>query len=635
VCGSSVGFDELLTLSALADDQLTAALRKLCDVRLLVESARDEFTFSHALTRQVVEGTMLARERRSIHRRILGILPPDVSEARIVHHALGADDVALARSAAAKVAPVALAAGQPTRARDMALLAISANPDHSSLGVLAQASWQLRDRPSARRAAEQMLLSTPDDRIVIARMRWLLARLAWETLDAIAFRSHVADLASLFRDATFDELPELLTMHAELKMLVADPDEVACGEQAVIAATGTPFEDRAKLNLGSSLTSEPGRREEGRAILMEIVRSHRCDSFNHARALNNLLCDLVYAELPANVLPIIDELEQHVVATGLVSSFAEQIPLFREQCAERIGDRLLAESGLAWFGPVAPEPHTCLAAAVALLELDSGSPGDVCRAVTVEADRRRDRVDRDKLVWTDAVAVQTAAHDGDADVKALLDQLFDPAVQGSRYMIDAIETRGRAAVVLARKGSAQAAATLARWRAWVGDDPDAVAVTAHLEAIAAEATDDHATAIKRYRDSLHGLPIRSCTVYADALRGLARCTANMGDREQARTSARQAVEKLAHWPGTDRDQCIRLLRELGGRPTRSRTDQVLSDREVEVAALITQGLTNREIGDSLGIAPRTVGVHVTHILEKLGVSKRSQIAAHVARHEAE
>ena len=45
-------------------------------------------------------------------------------------------------------------------------------------------------------------------------------------------------------------------------------------------------------------------------------------------------------------------------------------------------------------------------------------------------------------------------------------------------------------------------------------------------------------------------------------------------------------------------------------------------------------MTNREIGESLGIATRTVGVHVSHILEKVGVSKRSEIAAHVARREA-
>jgi DNA-binding CsgD family transcriptional regulator len=163
---------------------------------------------------------------------------------------------------------------------------------------------------------------------------------------------------------------------------------------------------------------------------------------------------------------------------------------------------------------------------------------------------------------------------------------------------------------------------------------NAVAMTAHLEAIAAESSGDHLTAADGYRRSLEGVPIRACVIYADALRGIARCTAAAGDRETARDWARQAVDTLARWPGVGLDQSIRLLRQLGGRPAPSRRDHVLSDREVEVAALVTRGLTNREIGASLGIAPRTVGVHVTHILDKLDLSTRSEIAAHVARREA-
>jgi DNA-binding CsgD family transcriptional regulator/tetratricopeptide (TPR) repeat protein len=53
----------------------------------------------------------------------------------------------------------------------------------------------------------------------------------------------------------------------------------------------------------------------------------------------------------------------------------------------------------------------------------------------------------------------------------------------------------------------------------------------------------------------------------------------------------------------------------------------LSRRELEVLALISQGRTNREIGDRLFISQKTVGVHVGNILAKLGVSGRVEAAS--------
>jgi DNA-binding NarL/FixJ family response regulator len=53
----------------------------------------------------------------------------------------------------------------------------------------------------------------------------------------------------------------------------------------------------------------------------------------------------------------------------------------------------------------------------------------------------------------------------------------------------------------------------------------------------------------------------------------------------------------------------------------------LSARELEVAQLVAEGLTNRQIADRLVISPRTAQNHVQHILTKLGFSTRSQIAA--------
>src|SRR6266576_5647888 len=76
-----------------------------------------------------------------------------------------------------------------------------------------------------------------------------------------------------------------------------------------------------------------------------------------------------------------------------------------------------------------------------------------------------------------------------------------------------------------------------------------------------------------------------------------------------------------------------IRRELSEAPTEKSAVR-LSARELEVAGMVAQGLTNREIAAKLFISERTADGHLEHIREKLGVNTRAQVTAWVVRHES-
>ncbi|MBE1565893.1 helix-turn-helix transcriptional regulator [Nonomuraea africana] len=99
-----------------------------------------------------------------------------------------------------------------------------------------------------------------------------------------------------------------------------------------------------------------------------------------------------------------------------------------------------------------------------------------------------------------------------------------------------------------------------------------------------------------------------------------------GDRTAAQkewTLARESAEQLGATPlATALAEFGRRARFVGAGSTGG-----LTAREVEVLALVAEGLGNREIGERLFIAQKTVSVHVSNILGKLDASTRTQAAA--------
>ena len=101
-----------------------------------------------------------------------------------------------------------------------------------------------------------------------------------------------------------------------------------------------------------------------------------------------------------------------------------------------------------------------------------------------------------------------------------------------------------------------------------------------------------------------------------------------GDRTRAEPVARDAdrlARALSMAAYVDRTGALVAQVGTGGRLA------ALSRRETEVATLVAEGLTNRQIAERLVVSERTAENHVQHILTKLGFTTRSQVAAWVVR----
>jgi DNA-binding CsgD family transcriptional regulator len=57
----------------------------------------------------------------------------------------------------------------------------------------------------------------------------------------------------------------------------------------------------------------------------------------------------------------------------------------------------------------------------------------------------------------------------------------------------------------------------------------------------------------------------------------------------------------------------------------------LSDRELEVVRLVAEGLSNKEISSRLKLSDKTVKNHISHILAKMNLTARTQVAVYAIR----
>jgi DNA-binding CsgD family transcriptional regulator len=183
------------------------------------------------------------------------------------------------------------------------------------------------------------------------------------------------------------------------------------------------------------------------------------------------------------------------------------------------------------------------------------------------------------------------------------------------------EETDEALALALESGDVWALGELYAWRRRAGVD-DRVEDAAVAAPYASELRDDWAAAAREW--DKRGCPYEAALARADS------------GEEALLERALASFQRLGAVPAaraTARRLRLRGVRSIARGPRRSTIENPgqLTSRQIEILALLADGLTNAEIAARLYITPKTVAHHVSAILGKLDVRSRRQAAAQAAR----
>jgi DNA-binding NarL/FixJ family response regulator len=208
-----------------------------------------------------------------------------------------------------------------------------------------------------------------------------------------------------------------------------------------------------------------------------------------------------------------------------------------------------------------------------------------------------------------AGVLASAAPDAGTELRGRMLGAVEPLAARARAVVGRL-TEGHGAETRAWGARLEAELLRLRWLAATRDTPSAAELVAAWRA--------SVTAFDGYGHVYEGA--RSRARLAAALHATGDDDAAMAAAAQARATA----DALGARPLLD--EIARMLPPL----TRPRGIPDLTPREAEVLTLVARGLSNGQIGKQLFISTKTVSVHVSNVLAKLGASGRTEAAA-VAR----
>jgi predicted ATPase/DNA-binding CsgD family transcriptional regulator len=692
---TSPGARDLLTLAAVAGEQFDLRLletlsqtgikeflqqvRELVDARLVSEVTPETFSFRHALTRQAVISTLLGRERQALHLKIAkGIeaqnpVSLDAFLTDLSYHFYAAGSWPSARDYSEK-------AGQKTQA----LAAPRETVIHFSRAI--EAARQIGDRPSfacleGRARAYEMLGDFDRSRddfeaaLVAARLSQVLMD-EWQA---------TLNLGFLWQSRNYNRAGQYFQAALELAHELGDPavlgrslNRLGNWRMSQNLNQNQTFEAR-ELHLQALHIFEDLQNDLGVAETLELLElSHyMCGNIIQGvtcfyRALElwdrlgnqrGKLFSLLHASFPlvieTEVTPPIDpamirewgetcvriaremdwrgaEISAYVLLAQLsrVGEFSQSLEMIHHAlqisqeinhqynltfCNSILGDIYLALLDLpaarqaleqsreiaakTGFGPIVLRSSIILASV--LIEAQQLTQADAILDVLISEWAPRQSVFM-RMGWK--VKADLALAQGKPElVLEIVDRLLDTAENVKEY--------GRKSIPALSTLRGKALARLGRWE------------EAEAELIAAV---DVASRQNRL-PLLWRILVSQGKIYLSQKKK--ESAAGAFDR------ARALVGEIAtHVPASHREQFLQhALAEfppapwVEAHPERPVRPGGLTRREQEIAALIAQGKSNREIAGELYLGVRTVEAHITRILTRLGYSSRIEIAVWAAK----
>ena len=686
VAGRTVDHALLESLPGYTDTDLGPALRAAIAADVLVNVVgSDGYAFRHALMREAIYADLLHGQRRALHIELAraieatpGSIGADASRAaELAYHfcAAGQSAEGLVASLRAGVAAEAIKAldeafVQFTRALELWERAATPDVPLSRIDVL-------------RRAAEAAYLTGKDDEAV------KLARAAVAEIDEDADAVSAALIrerlgrylwSSGESDAAFPEY------RRAVELIPADPPTeqrafVLAAEAQLLMVTGHYAESLVRCD-----EALPIARQVGAEAVEAHLLNTMCGNLSTAWDYVGAVAAAADARRIAVRLGLAEEIGRGYINGSMVLYEAgrvdealqlarEGVEAVRELGAERgFGDHLRAETlrRLVLTGRWAEaemmlrDPSdgrvygtTALVreAAIALLRAEQGDISAAEHAATAASEAG---AGTRGLYWTATIALGRATVElraGRADgaagaVSGCLDNSEEPLVTPETARLYELGVRAHADIAARAPGDprvhaasvAAADALLDRFAAAI----EGVGAPVPPPVCAAQAT----AVAERARLDVAQAP--------EAWAAATRLWDELGSRYQAAYTRWRHAEALSTDPRGDRRAIETLLHdsyavvaELGARPLLTEIEALarrtrinlgtatpdepaanaalsqldLTPRELEVLALLAEGLTNREIAERLVISDKTASVHVSHILGKLSAPNRAAAAA--------
>jgi DNA-binding CsgD family transcriptional regulator len=572
-------------------------------------------SFRHELARQTLETAIDGHRRAGLHRSALAVLaaPPGGAPdlARLAHHAEAAED----EDAVLRFAPAAAARASKVGAhREAASLYLSATRLAAALPLTSRAklfegragecflTTQFEAAVDAERRALDCYVELGDRLREGNALRWL-SQLVWQVgalpeAQELALRA-VAILESL------GPTRQLVAAYCQVaQLLIADEDPEGAGMWAARAAelAARIRDERAAIDAHRTVgwveffAGKPGGLE----------KLERCiDRYQAARLEADVVITRVVIARTAARFRLHDIAERHITA-GLADCDGIDFDVYRYyllswQAKLRLAaarwNEAVQTAGIC-LGEPCPFARIHALVALGLVRARRGDPDPwtpLDEAVELARPRR-------ELQWIAPVAIARAE-------AAWLEGRNDAAAAATDIAFE-----------FSRCKHSPYTTALAYWRWRAGLEADVP--MSRDDPYALEMAGQWARAAESWAKI--GCPYESALALASA------------SDEPALRRALTELQRLGARPAAD--IVIRRLHERGVRglrrgPRRATRDNPagLTGREVEVLALIAQGLRNADVAERLFLSRKTVDHHVSAILRKLGARTRGEASAEAAR----